>query len=52
MGRIGEIIEEFLVSLGLALSRLSPEETSMVTLLLAFLLVAMAMSRFLALAHS
>jgi hypothetical protein len=52
MDRIGEIIEQFLVALGLALSRLSPEETGMVTLLLAFLLVAMAMSRLLVLAHS
>jgi hypothetical protein len=52
MNRIGEIIEQFLVALGLTLSRLSPEETSMVTLLLMFLLMAAAISRVLGIAHS
>ena len=52
MDRIGEIIEQFLVSLGLTLSRLSPEENSMVTLLLTFLLVAAALSRVLSMSHS
>jgi hypothetical protein len=45
MDRIGEMIERFLVSLGLTLSRLSPEETRMVTLLLTFLLVAATITR-------
>ena len=51
MDRIGEIIERFLVALGLALSRLSPEEKGMVTLLLTFLLVAAAITRVLQMTH-
>jgi hypothetical protein len=51
MDRIGQIIEQILVSLGLALSRLSPEEKGMVTLLLTFLLVAAAITRVLQMTH-
>jgi hypothetical protein len=42
LDRFTELIEQFLVGLGLTLSRLSSEEKTMVTLLLAFLLVAAA----------
>jgi len=40
-----EMIERFLVALGLTLSRLSEEETGMVTLLLMFLMGAAVASR-------
>jgi hypothetical protein len=40
LDRFNELIEEFLVGLGLTLSQLSAEEKSMITLLLAFLLIA------------
>ncbi len=52
LDRLGELIEEFLVALGLMLSRLSPEQKSMVTLLLTFLLIAAAVARVLQIAHS
>jgi hypothetical protein len=52
LDHLGELIEQFLVALGLALSRLSPEQKSMVTLLLTFLLIAAAVARFLQIAHS
>ena len=42
MDYINEIIERFLVALGLTLSRMSEEETGMVTLLLALLVIAAA----------
>jgi hypothetical protein len=42
MDYINEIIERFLVALGMALSRMSEEETGMVTLLLALLVIAAA----------
>jgi len=50
--RLSEIIEQFLVALGLTLSRLSAEEKNMVTLLLTFLLVAAAVARVLHVLHS
>jgi hypothetical protein len=50
--RLSELIERFLVALGLTLSRLSPEEKTMITLLLTFLLVASAVARALQMAHS
>lgn len=40
LDRLNELIEQFLVGLGLTLSRLSTEEKRMITLLLAFLLIA------------
>jgi hypothetical protein len=52
MDRLGELLERFLVALGLTLSRLSPEEKGMVTLLLTFLLVAAAITRVLQMAHT
>jgi hypothetical protein len=42
LDRLNELIEEYLVGLGLTLSRLSSEETKMITLFLASLLVAAA----------
>ena len=42
---INEIIERFLVALGLTLNRLSDEETGMVTMLLLFLMGAAVASR-------
>lgn len=45
LDRINEMITLFLVGLGQALSRLSDEEKTMVSLLLSFLLVAAAASR-------
>lgn len=45
MGPINEIIERFLVALGLALNRMSEEETGMVTMLLLFLAIAAAITR-------
>jgi hypothetical protein len=44
MDPISEMIERFLVALGLTLSRLTEEETGMVSLLVLFLMVAAAMS--------
>jgi len=44
MEPINEMIERFLVALGLALSRLSEEEMGMVTMLLLLLVVAAAAS--------
>jgi hypothetical protein len=52
LDRISELIEQFLVGLGLILSRLSTEEKTMITLLLTFLLVAAAVARVLQMAHS
>jgi hypothetical protein len=51
LGRLGELIEQFLVSLGLALSQLSEQEKSMITLLLVFLLVAAGVAAALQTAH-
>ena len=51
LDQINQLIERFLVGLGLALSRLSAEEKGMITLLLAFLLVATAAARALRMAH-
>jgi uncharacterized protein YgfB (UPF0149 family) len=51
LDRINQWIEQFLVGLGLALSRMSTEETTMVSLLLGFLVLAMAASRALRFAH-
>jgi hypothetical protein len=51
MDQILELIERFLVSLGLALNQLSAEEKTMVTLLLAFLIVGAAAARGLQMAH-
>jgi hypothetical protein len=45
MDRIFEIIEMFLVNLGLALNRLSPEEKRTVSFFLASLLVAAVVAR-------
>jgi len=42
LDRLNELIEMFLVGLGQALSRLSAEESTMITLLLIFLIVAAA----------
>ena len=42
---ISELIERFLVALGLALNRMSEEETGMVTMLFVFLALAAAMTR-------
>ena len=44
MEPINEMIERFLVALGLTLSRLSEEETGMVSMLLLLLVVAAAAS--------
>ena len=44
MEPINEMIERFLVALGLALNQLSEEETGMVSLLLLLLVVAAAVS--------
>ena len=49
--RISEIIATFLVGLGQFLSRLSPEEESMITLFFAFLLIAAVASRVLYVLH-
>jgi hypothetical protein len=46
-----QLIERFLVGLGMALSKLSAEEKNMITLLLAFLLVATAAARALRMVH-
>lgn len=43
--RLSEIVTMFLVSLGQFLSRLTPEEESMITLFLAFLLIAAVAGR-------
>jgi hypothetical protein len=43
--RISELIEMFLVSLGITLNRISDEEKTMVTLFLASLAVAAVVSR-------
>lgn len=43
--RLSEIITMFLVSLGQVLSRMTPEEESMITLLFAFLLIAAVAGR-------
>ena len=51
LDRINELIEQFLVALGLTLSRLSDEETTMVTLLLGFMMVAVIAARALQAAH-
>ncbi len=51
LDRINQLIEQFLVALGLALSRLSDEEKTMVTLLLGFLMLAMIATRVLQAAH-
>ncbi|HEY5056873.1 MAG TPA: hypothetical protein VII58_11990 [Acidobacteriaceae bacterium] len=51
MEPINEMIERFLVALGLTLSRLSEEEMGMVTMLLLFLVVAAVASRALRMAH-
>ena len=51
LDRFNQWIEQFLVALGLALSRLSNEETTMITLLLVFLMVAMIATRVLQAAH-
>ncbi len=51
MEPINEMIERFLVALGLLLSRMSEEETGMITLLFLLLVVAAAASRALRLAH-
>jgi hypothetical protein len=45
LDRLNELIEELLVGLGLTLSALSKEEKTMITLLLAFLLLAAAAAR-------
>jgi hypothetical protein len=50
LDRINEMIEMFLVGLGQALSRLSKEETRMITLLLAFLVLASVVGRVLQIA--
>jgi hypothetical protein len=51
LDRLNELIEQFLVGLGLTLSRLSAEEKRMITLLLAFLLIAAVAARALHMAH-
>jgi hypothetical protein len=45
LDRLNQLIEQFLVGLGLALSRLSAEQKAMITLLLTFLVVAAAAGR-------
>jgi hypothetical protein len=50
LDRLSELIEQFLVALGISLSRLSSEEKTMITLLLTFLLVAAAIARALVMA--
>ncbi|HEX9200669.1 MAG TPA: hypothetical protein VF865_13990 [Acidobacteriaceae bacterium] len=45
LDRLSELIELFLVGLGQAISRLSAEEKTMITLLLSFLIVAAAAAR-------
>jgi hypothetical protein len=50
--RLSELIERLLVTLGLTLSRLSPEQEKMISLLLTFLLIAAVVARVLVLAHS
>jgi hypothetical protein len=50
LDRINELIEMFLVGLGQALSRLSKEETRMITLLLSFLVLAAVAGRILQIA--
>jgi hypothetical protein len=52
LDRLNELIEQFLVALGLVLSRLSQEEKTMITLLLTFLLVAASVARVLQIAYS
>jgi hypothetical protein len=52
LDRLGELIEQFLVALGLALSRLSADQKSMITLMLTFLLVAAVVARVLQIMHS
>jgi hypothetical protein len=51
MDYINEIIERFLVALGLALSRMSEEQTGMVTLLLVLLVIAAAATHILRAAY-
>ncbi|HXE06432.1 MAG TPA: hypothetical protein VN612_00965 [Acidobacteriaceae bacterium] len=51
MDYINEIIERFLVALGLTLSRMSEEETGMITLLLVLLVVAAAATHILRAAY-
>lgn len=51
LDHLNELIERFLVGLGLALSRLSAEEKTMVTLLLVLLVIAAAAARALYAAH-
>lgn len=45
LDRLNELIEQFLVGLGLTLSQLSAEQKTMITLLLIFLVVAAAAAR-------
>ena len=45
LDRISEMIAMFLVGLGQFLSRMTPEEESMITLLLAFMLIAATAAR-------
>jgi len=52
LDRLSEMMAMFLVALGQAISRLSPQQKQMVTLLLTFLMVACAMARALQLAVS
>jgi hypothetical protein len=51
LDHFNELMERFLVGLGLAISRLSAEEKNMISLLLAFLLVATIAARALHMAH-
>jgi hypothetical protein len=45
LDRLGELLEQFLVGLGQFLTRLSSEEKTMISLLLALLMIAAMMSR-------
>jgi hypothetical protein len=45
LDRLGELLEMFLVGLGQFLTRLSSEEKTMISLLLALLMIAAMMSR-------
>jgi hypothetical protein len=51
LDRLGELLEALLVGLGQFLQRLSSEEKTMIGLLLAFLMMAAAMSRALQMSH-
>jgi len=45
LDRLNEMMAMFLVALGQKLSRLTPQQTNMITLLLTFMMVACAIAR-------